>query len=155
VELRVPKIFNLRSDPFERADHNAIYYNDWLTHRIFLLVPAQVYVAHWIASFKDFPPSQTPASFSVDQVMKKLAMASGTNRWSSRAMAALGVAVAHPPRSPATRACRPSRKSTVTASGKPAPLRAALAVRPGRLRRVAGPVRVRSPSQQHVGIEEE
>ena len=55
VNLRVPKIFNLRSDPFERADHNAIYYNDWLIRRVFLLVPAQGFVAHWIASFKEYP----------------------------------------------------------------------------------------------------
>ena len=72
VELRVPKIFNLRSDPFERADHNAIYYNDWLIRRVFLLVPAQGFVAQWISSFKEFPPSQKPASFSIDQVMEKL-----------------------------------------------------------------------------------
>jgi len=72
VDLRVPKIFNLRSDPFERADHDSIYYWDWLLRRVFLLVPAQGFVAHWIQSFKDFPPSQKPASFSIDQVMQKL-----------------------------------------------------------------------------------
>jgi len=69
VTLRVPKIFNLRSDPFERADHNAIYYNDWLLRRVFLLVPAQGFVANWISSFKDFPPSQKPASFNLDEVL--------------------------------------------------------------------------------------
>ncbi len=72
VDLRVPKLFNLRSDPFEKADKNSIYYNDWLLRRVFLLVPAQGFVAHWIQSFKDFPPSQKPASFSIDQVMEKL-----------------------------------------------------------------------------------
>jgi arylsulfatase len=80
VDLRVPKIFNLRSDPFERADHNAIYYHDWLVRRVFLLVPAQGFVAHWIASFKDYPPSQRPASFSLDQVMEKLTAAGQKNR---------------------------------------------------------------------------
>jgi hypothetical protein len=40
--------------------------------RVFLLVPAQVFVGKWISSFKDFPPRQKPASFSVDEVMKKL-----------------------------------------------------------------------------------
>jgi arylsulfatase len=79
VDLRVPKIFNLRSDPFERADHNAIYYNDWLLRRVFLLVPAQGYVAKWIQSFREFPPSQKPASFSVDQVMEKLTTAAQKN----------------------------------------------------------------------------
>ena len=80
VDLRVPKIFNLRSDPFERADHNAIYYNDWLLRRVFLLVPAQGFVAQWIASFKDFPPSQKPASFNLDQVMAKMEEAGTKNR---------------------------------------------------------------------------
>jgi len=80
VNLRVPKIFNLRSDPFERADHNAIYYNDWLLRRVFLLVPAQGYVAQWIQSFKEFPPSQKPASFNLDQVMTKMEEAATKNR---------------------------------------------------------------------------
>jgi arylsulfatase len=80
VNLRVPKIFNLRSDPFERADHNAIYYNDWLIRRVFLLVPAQGYVAQWIQSFKEFPPSQKPASFNLDQVMATMEQAATKNR---------------------------------------------------------------------------
>src|SRR5262249_41917866 len=56
VSLRVPKIFTLRSDPFERADHDAIYYNDCLPRRVFLLVPAQGFVAQWTQSLKEFPP---------------------------------------------------------------------------------------------------
>jgi arylsulfatase len=80
VNLRVPKIFNLRSDPFERADHDAIYYKDWLLRRVFLLVPAQGFVAQWISSFKEYPPSQAPASFNLDQVMDKLKSAHATNR---------------------------------------------------------------------------
>jgi arylsulfatase len=80
VNLRVPKIFNLRSDPFERADHDAIYYNDWLLRRVFLLVPAQGYVAQWIQSFKEFPPSQKPASFNLDAVMATMEEASTKNR---------------------------------------------------------------------------
>ena len=64
--------FKLRRDPFERADHNAIYYNDWLLRRVFLLVPAQGFVAQWIQSFKDFPPSQKPASFNLDAVMRQV-----------------------------------------------------------------------------------
>ena len=79
VELRVPKIFNLRSDPFEKADHNSIYYNDWLVRRVFLLVPAQIFVARWIQSFREFPPSQKPASFSIDQVMEKLTTSAQKN----------------------------------------------------------------------------
>ena len=80
VKLRVPLIFNLRSDPFEKAQHESIYYNDWLAHRVFLLVPAQVFVARWIGSFKDFPPRQKPASFSVDEVMQKLEAGMTKNR---------------------------------------------------------------------------
>ncbi len=76
VKLRLPLIFNLRSDPFERAQHESSYYRDWQVHRVFLLVPAQAYVAQWISSFKEFPPRQKAASFSVDQVMEKLMNAS-------------------------------------------------------------------------------
>jgi arylsulfatase len=78
VKLRVPLLFNLRSDPFEKAQHESIYYSDWLAHRVFLLVPAQAFVAQWIESFKEFPPRQTPASFSVDEVMKKLEKPGGS-----------------------------------------------------------------------------
>ncbi|MCI0585882.1 MAG: arylsulfatase [Planctomycetes bacterium] len=77
VPLRVPKLFNLRSDPFERADHEGIDYERWRLDRVFLLVPAQAYIAQWLQSFKDFPPRRRPASFSIDQVMQKLTSGSG------------------------------------------------------------------------------
>lgn len=69
VQLRLPKIFNLRMDPFERADHIASNYDDWRLRRTFLLVPAQAYVGQFLQTFAEFPPSQTPASFSIDQVL--------------------------------------------------------------------------------------
>jgi arylsulfatase len=72
VPLRVPKIFNLRRDPFERADITSNTYYDWMLDRAFLLVPAQAYVAKFMATFKDYPPRQKAASFSLDQVMDKL-----------------------------------------------------------------------------------
>jgi arylsulfatase len=72
VKLRVPLIFNLRSDPFEKAQHETEYYRDWQIRRVFLRVPAQAFVATWISSFKDFPPRQKPASFSIEEVMKKM-----------------------------------------------------------------------------------
>jgi len=72
VSLRVPKIFNLRSDPFEEADHVAMDYGHWRADRTFLLVPAQEYVGKYIATFKDFPPSQKVGSFSLDQALEKL-----------------------------------------------------------------------------------
>jgi len=80
VTLRLPKIFNLRSDPFEEADHIASGYDKWRLDRVFLLVPAQEYVGNFLATFKEFPPSQKVGSFSLDQVMEKLsAPAAGTN----------------------------------------------------------------------------
>ena len=75
VTLRLPKIFNLRSDPFEMADHVGMDYDHWRIDRTFLLVPAQEYVGKFIATFKDFPPSQKVGSFSLDQVLEKLSSA--------------------------------------------------------------------------------
>jgi arylsulfatase A-like enzyme len=70
--LRVPKIFNLRTDPYERADITSNTYYDWLMDHVFVLVPAQEEVGKFLASFKEFPPSQKSGSFSVDQVLEKL-----------------------------------------------------------------------------------
>ena len=72
VTLRIPKIFNLRSDPFERADHEGIDYPRWRADRTFLLVPAAAYVGQWLSTFKEFPPRQKPASFNLDRVMEKI-----------------------------------------------------------------------------------
>jgi arylsulfatase len=72
VFLRLPKIYNLRTDPFERADHESIGYERWRLDRTFLLVPAQVYVGNFLSTFKEYPPRQKPASFSIDQVLEKL-----------------------------------------------------------------------------------
>jgi arylsulfatase len=77
VTLRLPKLFNLRADPFERADHEGMDYPRWRLDRAFLLVPAQAFVQNWLMSFKEFPPRQKPASFSLDQVMAKLADSGG------------------------------------------------------------------------------
>jgi arylsulfatase A-like enzyme len=79
VDLRLPALYDLRSDPFERASHESIGYPMWRVERAFLLVPAQAYVARWLATFKDFPPRQKPASFSLDQVMQKLQETGGSN----------------------------------------------------------------------------
>jgi len=70
--LRIPMLFDLRSDPFERANYESIYYRDWVLRRGFVLVPAQQYVAGFLQSFEEFPPSQTPASFSIDKVLKMM-----------------------------------------------------------------------------------
>ncbi|WP_434341604.1 arylsulfatase [Motilimonas cestriensis] len=72
VELRVPKIFNLRMDPYENADITSNTYYDWLIDHAYMLVPAQAYVGKFLETFKEYPPSQKAASFSLDQVMEKL-----------------------------------------------------------------------------------
>ena len=72
VRLRLPKIFNLRSDPYERADVTSNTYYDWLMDHAFMLVPAQQYVAKFLATFKDYPPRMKAASFSIDQVLETM-----------------------------------------------------------------------------------
>ncbi|NOK22349.1 arylsulfatase [Corallococcus carmarthensis] len=72
AELRAPKIFNLRSDPFERADTDAsMYYDLWMMEHAFLLVPAQALVGEFLKTFEKFPPRQRPASFSIDQALER------------------------------------------------------------------------------------
>lgn len=71
TNLRAPTIYNLRSDPFERGTEG-IGYNTWMMQRMFLIVPAQAIAAKWLESFRDFPPRQKPASFSLSEVMEKM-----------------------------------------------------------------------------------
>ncbi|QEX22655.1 arylsulfatase [Hypericibacter adhaerens] len=77
TSLRVPKIFNLRRDPYERADVTSNTYYDWLMDHVFLIVPAQAYVGKFLETFKAFPPRQKAASFTVDQVMERLQSSGG------------------------------------------------------------------------------
>jgi arylsulfatase len=77
TSLRVPKIFNLRTDPYERADVTSNTYYDWLLDHAFMLVPAQDYVGRFLATFKEFPQRQKAASFNVDEVMELLSSAKG------------------------------------------------------------------------------
>jgi arylsulfatase len=72
IPLRLPKIFNLRTDPFERADTDANNYDTWWIRRIFALVPAQTFVGEYIATFKEFPLRQKPAKFNVEDALKTL-----------------------------------------------------------------------------------
>jgi len=78
VPLRVPLIFNLRRDPYERAEITSNTYYDWLLDHAYLLVPAQAYVGKFLATFQEFPPRQKAASFSLDQVMEKLTTGGGS-----------------------------------------------------------------------------
>jgi arylsulfatase len=80
VDLRVPKIFNLRTDPYERADVTSNTYYDWLLDHVFLLVPAQAIVAEFLATFRDFPPRQKAASFNLDQVIAKMTDAAAAGK---------------------------------------------------------------------------
>ncbi len=72
VTLRVPKLFNLRRDPFERADHETFGYTKWRFERVFLLLPAIQYVAKFLGTFKEFPPRQEPGSFNLDKILLAL-----------------------------------------------------------------------------------
>jgi arylsulfatase A-like enzyme len=72
VPLRVPKIFHLRRDPFERADENSNTYWDWLLDHAFILVPIQAYVKTLMETLRAFPPRQKPASFNLDNVLDEL-----------------------------------------------------------------------------------
>jgi arylsulfatase len=64
-------MYNLRADPFERGPES-FQYGQWMAERAFLIVPSQAVVGQWLASFKEFPIRQKPASFSLDAVMAKL-----------------------------------------------------------------------------------
>ncbi|MCU0310135.1 MAG: arylsulfatase [Acidimicrobiales bacterium] len=70
--LRVPKIFNLRTDPFERADITSNTYYDWMLDRAWILMPAQAFVGEMLLTLLEFPPRQAPASFSLEKVRAKL-----------------------------------------------------------------------------------
>ena len=71
-KLRVPLIFNMRRDPFERAQENSNTYYDWVISHAFLLYEMQAVVAAQIEDFEKFPPRQKPASFNLDEVMRQV-----------------------------------------------------------------------------------
>jgi arylsulfatase len=70
--LRIPKLFNLRTDPFERADTTSNTYWDWYLSKAYLLPVAQALVSQFLETFQDFPPRQRAATFTIDQAMEKL-----------------------------------------------------------------------------------
>jgi len=80
VVLRIPRLIDLRSDPFERAGEESIYYKDWIFRRAFVFVPAQAGVAKFLETFKEFPPRQRPASFTIDQVLEKMMKGPGGSK---------------------------------------------------------------------------
>ena len=73
VQLRAPKVTNLRSDPFERADEeNAMGYQRWYLDHMFMIAPAGDFVGKWLQSFREYPPRQKPGSFNLDRVMEAI-----------------------------------------------------------------------------------
>jgi hypothetical protein len=72
TELRVPLLFNLRRDPFEKSQHNANTYNDWFLDRPFVVVPLQQLAGKFLMSMKEYPPSQTPGSFNLEKIQKQI-----------------------------------------------------------------------------------
>jgi arylsulfatase len=72
IQLRVPKIFNLRTDPYERADITSNTYYDWIIDHAWICVPMQAFVLQMMQSLVEFPPRQKPASFALEQVLEKL-----------------------------------------------------------------------------------
>jgi arylsulfatase len=74
----VPLLFNLRRDPFERAQHNASVYNDWMQAKNFQVSEAQAEAMQFLQSLKDFPPSQKPGSWDLDNARQRILEASAT-----------------------------------------------------------------------------
>ncbi len=67
--LRAPKLFNLRADPFERADRDSINYAQWRIEHLFVLMPVQEYIAQVLKTFEAFPPRRKPTTFSIQRAM--------------------------------------------------------------------------------------
>jgi len=72
VHLRLPLLFNLRRDPFEKSQHNSNTYHDWMIDRAFVLVPLQAVASKFLLTLKDYPPSQTPGDWSLDSLEKQI-----------------------------------------------------------------------------------
>jgi len=79
TRLRLPKLFNLRLDPYERADTTSNTYYDWLLHNPFVLMSAQTIVAKFMATFKEFPPAQRPGSFTIEDAHEKMSEVGGSS----------------------------------------------------------------------------
>jgi arylsulfatase A-like enzyme len=69
---RLPLFFNLRMDPFERAQTTSNSYFAWTLHKGIMMTAAQAIAGEFIATFKEFPPRQSPQSFNLDEVMQRL-----------------------------------------------------------------------------------
>jgi len=72
IPLRVPKLFNLRTDPYERADITSNTYFGWMIENPYLVLAGNTLVIDFLESFKEFPPRQKAPSFTIDQAMEKM-----------------------------------------------------------------------------------
>jgi hypothetical protein len=72
VPLRVPKVFNLRTDPYERADITSNTFWDDFVDNAYIALAASTLVAEFLETFREFPPAQRAASFTIDQAVAKL-----------------------------------------------------------------------------------
>src|SRR3989440_3871642 len=70
--LRVPKVFDLHARPYERADITSSTYWDWFLSRAYVVAGGSIVAVQYLQTYKDFPPSQRPASFTIDQAVEKL-----------------------------------------------------------------------------------
>lgn len=77
VTLRLPKLFDLRADPFERTDHQAIGYAKWRIEHAYAILPFADYVGQHLATYKEFPPRQKAGTFGLNEVLKKLEEGAG------------------------------------------------------------------------------
>jgi arylsulfatase len=72
VALRIPKLFNLRTDPFERADITSNTYYDWFIDNPYLALAGNFVISQFLETFEEFPPRQKAASFTIDQAVERL-----------------------------------------------------------------------------------
>lgn len=78
TELRIPLLFNLRRDPYERANITSNTYYDWYLDHVFLLLPAAAYVDQFLSTFEDYPPRQVPGSFTIGDAKSKILSSVGS-----------------------------------------------------------------------------
>ena len=79
TRLRLPKLFNLRTDPYEFADITSNTYYDWFLHNAYFIYAAQTGAAKFAETFKDFPPVQKPNTFTIDDALAKMSEAAGAS----------------------------------------------------------------------------
>ncbi|MBD3676314.1 MAG: arylsulfatase [Planctomycetaceae bacterium] len=72
IKLRMPLLFNLRRDPFEKSQHNSNTYHDWMIDRAYVLGPMQVVASQFLMTLKDYPPSQTPGDWSLSTLEEQI-----------------------------------------------------------------------------------